>query len=165
MKQLLSLFCTVVLVSIAGCIYSFTGSTLPAHLKTVEVPLFSNQSLEPNVADEITQELGKELLGNNLLKVVQKNGDAEISGTITSYVNSPYTYGASDTRQVNVSQYVVRITVDVEFLDKKKDVSIYKGTVTGEGIYDLQKENEQAGKTRAITQLVQRIMQDSVQGW
>ena len=153
------------LVSITGCIYSFSGSTLPAHLKTVEVPLFSNQSLEPNVADEVTQELGKELLGNNLLKVVQKNGDAEISGNITSYVNSPYTYGASDTRQVNVSQYVVRITVDVEFLDKKKDVTIYKGTVTGEGIYDLQKENEQAGKTKAIMQLVQRIMQNSVQGW
>ena len=155
----------VVLVSISGCIYSFSGSTLPSHLKTVEIPLFSNQSLEPNVADEITQELSKELLGNNLLKVVQKNGDAEITGNITSYVNSPYTYGASDTRQVNVTQYVVRITIDVEFLDKKKDEPIYKGTVTGEGIYDLQKENEQTGKTKAIKEIVQRIMQNSVQGW
>jgi hypothetical protein len=165
MKQCLSLFNLIVLVSIAGCIYSFSGSTLPSHLKTVEIPLFSNHSLEPNVADEVTQELSKELLGNNLLKVVQKNGDAEISGNVTSYVNSPYTYGASETRQVNVTQYVVRITTDVEFMDKKKDEAIYKGPVTGEGIYDLQKENEQTGKAKAIKELVQRIMQNSVQGW
>jgi hypothetical protein len=53
----------------------------------------------------------------------------------------------------------------VEFLDKKKDDPIYKGTVTGEGIYDLAKENEQAGKAKAVKELVQRIMQNSVQGW
>lgn len=165
MKQCLSLLTLVVLSSIAGCIYSFSGSTLPSHLKTVEIPLFSNRSLEPNVADEVTQELSKELLGNNLLKVVQKNGDAEITGNVASYINTPYTFGASETRQVNVTQYVVRITADVEFMDRKKDEAIYKGTVSGEGIYDLQKENEQAGKAKAIKELVQRIMQNSVQGW
>jgi len=151
--------------SIGGCVYSFSGSTLPSHLKTVEVPLFSNQSLEPTVADEITQELSKELLASALLKVVQKNGNAEISGTVTAYGNTPYTFGASETRQVNVSQYVVRITADVLFLDKKNDEPIFKGVVTGEGIYDLSKENELTGKTRAIKELVSRIMQNSVQGW
>jgi hypothetical protein len=165
MKKSLSLCCLLALLSITGCIYSFSGSTLPSHLKTVEIPLFSNQSLEPNVADDITQELSKDLLSNNLLKVVQRNGDAEITGTITSYVNTPYTFGASDTRQVNVTQYVVRITAAIDFMDKKKDESIYKGTVTGEGIYDMQNESEQTGKTKAIKELVQRIMQNSVQGW
>jgi hypothetical protein len=165
MKKHASFIFAVLFLSISGCIYSFSGSTLPAHLKTVEIPLFANKSLEPNIADEVTQELSKQLLTSNLLKVVQKNGNAEISGSVTSYVNTPYTFGASDTRQVNVSQYVVRITADVEFMDKKNDEAIYKGTVTGEGIYDLQKENEQTGKTKAIQELVQRIMQNSVQGW
>lgn len=159
------LLCAVALAAVSGCIYSFSGSTLPSNLKTVEVPLFSNQSLEPTVADEITQELSKQLLSSSLLKVVQKNGNAEISGTVTSYVNTPYTFGASETRQVNVSQYVVKITADVQFMDNKKDEPLYKGTVTGEGIYDLSKENEQTGKSRAVNELVQRIMQNSVQGW
>jgi 23S rRNA A2030 N6-methylase RlmJ len=165
MKHRSLLLLIVVIAFFEGCFYSFTGSSLPAHLKTVEIPLFSNQSLEPNVADEVTQELSKELLDNNLLKVVEKKGDAELSGSIVSYVNAPYTFGTSDTRQVNVSQYVVRITAEVDFIDKKKDESIYKGTVIGEGIYDLQKSNEQAGKAAAIKELVQRIMQNSVQGW
>lgn len=165
MKNKHLLLLSVLVVSLSGCIYSFSGSTLPSHLKTVEIPLFANQSLEPNVADEITQELSKELLGSNLLKVVERNGNASISGTVTSYSNAPYTYGASATRQVNVTQYVVRISADVEFLDTKKDEPIYKGTVSGEGIYDLSKENEQAGKSKAVKELVQRIMQNSVQGW
>ena len=155
----------IALLALSGCLYTFNGSTLPAHLKTVEIPLFSNQSLEANIADEITQRLSREIVGGNLLKVVEHGGNAVITGAVTSYSNTPYTFGATETRQVSVQQYVVRITAQVEFTDKKKDEAIYKGTVTGEGIYDLQKENEQTGKTKAITELVQRILQNSVQGW
>ncbi len=49
---------TLSLLATYGCgIYTFNGSSLPADLKTVEIPLFLNNSMEPNVADEITQEL------------------------------------------------------------------------------------------------------------
>jgi hypothetical protein len=165
MKRTLTVILAFTLFSLNGCIYSFTGSTLPSHLKTVEIPLFSNQSLEPNVADEITSELNKQIISANLLKIVQRNGDASVSGIVTSYINTPYTYEAAEARTVNVQQYVVRITADVEFNDKKKNTSIYKGTVTGEGIYDVQKQTERDGKSKAVTELVQRIMQNSVQGW
>jgi 23S rRNA A2030 N6-methylase RlmJ len=104
-------------------------------------------------------------VSGNLLKVVQHDGNATISGTVTTYANVPYTFSAADTRQVSVQQYVVRITAAVEFMDNKKETAIYKGTITGEGVYNLQTENEQTGKTRAIQQLVQLILQNSVQGW
>jgi hypothetical protein len=131
----------------------------------VEITLFSNQSLEPNVADEITLALSNQVVSGNLLKVVQRDGDAVINGAVTAYSNTPYTYGASDTRQVSVQQYVVRVAAQVEFLDKKKDETIYKGAVTGEGIYDLQTQQEQDGKQAAIKELVRRVMENSVQGW
>ncbi|MBN2189193.1 MAG: hypothetical protein JW699_07050 [Chitinispirillaceae bacterium] len=165
MKRILSAVLASFLPLFCGCIYSFTGSSLPSHLKTVEITLFANQSLEPNVADEITLALSNEVVSGNLLKVVQRDGDAVISGAVTSYQNTPYTYGASDTRQVSVQQYVVRVIAQVEFIDKKKDEEIYKGTVTGEGIYDLQTQTEQDGKQAAIKELVRRVMENSVQGW
>jgi hypothetical protein len=149
----------------ASLALSFTGSSLPQHLKTVEVTLFANQSLEPNVAEEITLALSGEIVSGNLLKVVQSDGDAAIGGTVTSYANTPYTYGASDTRKVSVQQYVVRITAQVEFFDNKKDEAVFKGTVTGECVYDLQGGTEQEAKKAAIKELVQRIMENSVQGW
>ena len=159
------LFLTILTLSLCNCIYTLSGSSLPSHLKTVEVPLFANQSLEPNIADEITRMLSQEIVSGNLLKVVESNGNAVLNGTVTSYKNEPYTYGASATRQVNVQQYVVRIVADVEFLDVKKNEPIYKGQVTGEGIYDLSKQTEQDGKQAAIKEMVQRIMANSIQGW
>jgi hypothetical protein len=156
---------TILTLSLCNCIYTLSGSSLPSHLKTVEVPLFGNQSLEPNIADEITRMLSQEIVSGNLLKVVESNGNAVLNGTVTSYKNEPYTYGASETRQVAVQQYVVRIIADVEFIDVKKDEPIYKGQVTGEGIYDLSKQTEQDGKAAAIKEMVQRIMSNSVQGW
>jgi hypothetical protein len=165
MKRKLSAVLGFLLLTLCGCFYTLSGSSLPAHLKTVEITLFSNQSLEPNVADEITQALSNEVVSGNLLKVVQRDGDAGITGAVTSYSNTPYTYGATDTRQVSVQQYVVRINAQVEFTDKKKDETIYKGAVTGEGIYNLQTQKEQDGRQAAIKELVRRIMQTSVQGW
>lgn len=165
MKRTLYAVIALFLLPVCGCIYTLSGSSLPSHLKTVEITLFANQSLEPNVADEITQALNNEVVSGNLLKVVQRDGDAAITGTVTVYSNTPYTYGASDTRQVSVQQYVVRITAQVEFIDKKKNEALYKGTVSGEGIYDLQTHKEQDGKLAAIKELVQRIMQNSLQGW
>jgi hypothetical protein len=165
MKKIFFAVLPALLLSLCGCFYTFSGSSLPSHLKTVEVPLFANQSLQANVADQITQEMSKEIVSGNLLKVVDRDGDASITGTVTAYTNTPYTFNATETRQVNVQQYVVRISAQVEFMDRKKNETIYKGSVTGEGIYDLQKENEEAGKQKAIKEIVQRILQNSVQGW
>jgi hypothetical protein len=165
MKRMLSAVPGLFLCTLCGCFYTLSGSSLPAHLKTVEIVLFTNQSLQPNVADEITQALSNEVVSGNLLKVVQRDGDAVITGSVTSYANTPYTYDAKDTRQVSVQQYVVRISVQVEFADKKKDETIYKGAVTGEGIYNLQSQKEEDGRQTAIKELVRRVMENSVQGW
>jgi hypothetical protein len=165
MKKHWLLSLAILLAALCSCIYTLSGSSLPSHLKTVEVPLFANQSLEPNIAEEITRQLSTDIVAGNLLKVVETNGNAVLNGIVTSYKNEPYTYGASETRKVDVQQYVVRITADVEFLDVKNDEPIYKGQVTGEGIYDLSTQTEENGKQAAIKEMVQRIMANSVQGW
>ncbi|MBN1575914.1 MAG: LptE family protein [Chitinispirillaceae bacterium] len=164
MKRL-SLFVTLSALA-AGCgIYTFSGSTLPSHLKTVDIPLLENRSMEPDIADEITQELNRRILADNLLRIVATEGDATISGSITSYLHEPYTFGAASTRQVSVDQYIVKITAQMKFLDKVKDVPLFEGAITGEGIYDFQKETEETGRAKAIKDIVQRILQSSLQSW
>ena len=150
----------------AGCgIYTFSGSSLPSHLKTVDIPLFENQSMEPDIAEEITQELNTQILSGNLLRIVQSEGDATVAGSITSYLHEPYTFGASATRQVAVDQYIVKITANVDFTDNVKNVPLFEGSITGEGIYDFQKETEETGREKAIKDIVQRILQSSLQSW
>jgi len=147
-----------------GCsIYSFSGSTLPGHIKTVEIPVFANSSLEPGIDDEITAELSKEILKSQL-RPANQNADATISGAVTKYANSPHTFGGGGDL-VNVEFYIVRISADVEFFDNRRGQSIYKGNVSGEGTYDFQTENEQYGRSKAVKNLVEKIIQNSVQMW
>ncbi len=156
------LLCLVVV----GCgIYTFSGSTLPGHLKTVDIPLFTNKSLQPGVAEDITAELNKRVQEVNLLTLVSQNSDATFIGKVLKYENHPYTYGSEKIREVNVSSYAVTISVEVEFLDNKKDKTLYKGIITEEGIYDFGEETEQDGKTRALNKIMDQIMQNSVQSW
>ncbi len=154
-----------VLLMISGCgIYSFTGSTLPGHLKTVELPSFNNTTLEPGVADEITSVLNQEILKSQL-RPANSDGDATISGTVVIYSNEPHTFGSDREDAVNVEQYMVRITAEVEFLDNTNGEIIYEGRVSGEGTYDFQTETEEVGREEAIEKLVQQIIQNSVQNW
>jgi len=151
---------------VAGCgIYSFSGSSLPSHLKTVTIPLINNQSMEPDVADEITKELNRQILADNLLRIVSQDGDATISGTVVSYTHEPFTFGAAETRQVDVQEYIVKIRADIEFYDNVKDEALFKETLEGQGKYDFTKETEEDGRKRAVLDLVQRILQSSLQGW
>jgi hypothetical protein len=145
--------------------YTFSGSTLPAHLKTVDIPLFANQSLQPGVAEEVTDALTKRIVSMNLLRIASGRGDATIHGSVVDYSNTPRNYSSNSARQVSVSEYVVHITVDVEFTDNKASSSLFKGKITGEGIYDFATQNEALGRTNAEKDVVDQILQHSVQSW
>jgi hypothetical protein len=146
-------------------VYTFSGSTLPPHLKTVTIPFFGNTSLQSGLSEEMTSELSKKVLSGNLLRIVNNQGDATISGTVIAYNNSPRTYESNGARSVTISEYVVKISVDVDFMDNIKNTHLFKGTVTGQGIYDFQKETEATGRQRAEDDIVDQILQNSLQSW
>lgn len=165
-RVIVTIVITLSLLIVYGCgIYTFNGSSLPSHLKTVEIPLFVNNSMEPNIADEVTQELNRQVLSGNQLRIVSKQGDATISGSVTSYENKPYSFSATETKQVDVDQYKVTIVAEVEFYDNKKNNELYKGSITGEGIYNFKTETETTGRQKAEKDLVKRILESSVQSW
>ncbi|MBD3316078.1 MAG: hypothetical protein GF344_09840 [Chitinivibrionales bacterium] len=151
---------------LCGCgIYTFSGSTLPNHLNTVDIPLFENRSLKPRVGQDITESVTEEVVGSNLLRVVGGTGDATITGTVRRYTNHPRTYSTTSYREVDVSEYMVTITVEVVFMDNVENKALYEGTITGEGIYDFQNETEEDGREEALEDIVRQIIQNSVQSW
>ena len=159
-------FGPIVLCALCSCgIYTFSGSTLPSHLKTVDIPLFANASLQANVAEELTDSLSKRVLATNLMRIVPTGGDATISGRVTAYANTPRSYGNAGIRQVTISEYEVDITVEVEFADNKKNVPLYKGSITGKGVYDFVRESEDVGRRKAESDVVDQVLQNSLQSW
>lgn len=164
MKQL---FEVVILVFVlTGCgVYTFNQSTLPSYFKSIDIPLFINQSSEPDVAASITKKLTASVLStSNQLKLIQSNADASIYGTVLSYDNNEYQYDVTKARTADVDEYLVRIVVKVQFLDNHKNESLFDGMVTGEGTYG-KAETEEIGRRKAVDDVVEQVLQNSIQSW
>ncbi len=147
-------------------VYSFSGSGLPSHIKTVAVPPFGNQTEEYGIRENLTDAIIERLVTDGRLKVASKEtADSILSGQVVDYRHQAYTYDKSE----NVQEYIVRIYVDVTYEDAKKRKTIWQEErVEGWGTYDVQAESpedEETGRQRAIAKLAEDIVNKAVAGW
>jgi len=146
-----------------GCIYSFSGSTLPSNVRTVEIPLFENNALVQGVAERITDVLSQKI-SREKLTLVAKNGDSFIGGNVVAYKNSAMDF-SGDRNSLTIKTYSVEIVADIVFFDNKNGKEIYKGRIISVGNYDFANETEEDGKRRAIEDITEKILQNSVKSW
>jgi len=149
---------------LTGCVYyTFSGSTLPSNIKTIEIPLFENMALVQGAAEDITRVLSQKA-GREKLTLVARNGDAVIKGTVVSYRNSAADYiGTRD--NLTIKSYSVEIVADILFYDNKNDKEIYKGRVSSVSYYDFSNESEEDGRARAVEDITDKIMLNSIRSW
>ena len=148
-------------LALGGC-YSFSGTTLPQHLRTVRIDPVRNKTLESALADQITQGLEEGFRSRSNLRKVNEGGDAELICTLTDYSHRPQaTSGAT------VTSYRVDMLVSVKFIDKVKGDTLYSDDrVPGYGLYAVDKgETEETGKKLAVESLVKVVLDNSVSGW
>lgn len=157
LSSLFSLLC------ITGCVYTFSGSTLPANLKTIEVPLFENNALVQGAAEQTTEVLAQKV-AREKLTLVARNGDAIIRGNIVNYRNTATDY-TGDRTSLNIKMYTVEIVADILFYDNKNSKEIYKGRIISTGNYDFATETETDGRSRAVEDLTEKILQNSIKSW
>jgi outer membrane lipopolysaccharide assembly protein LptE/RlpB len=104
-----------------ACGYSLAGrgSFLPASIKTIAVPLFTNQTSVFEVEQQLTDKVRSELIGRGKYRVVPETtgADASLIGTITSISLAPSAF--NDQRQA--TRYAVTVVVSIEFRDLAND--------------------------------------------
>jgi Lipopolysaccharide-assembly len=147
--------------SLMGC-YSFSGTTLPTHLRTIHIVPVVNRTLESVLADKITEGLEKGFSERSNLRKVNADGDAELICTLTDYSNR-----AQTTSGATVTSYRVDLLVSVLFVDRVKGDTLYKDDrVPGYGVYAVDKgETEQMGQRIAVESLVKVVLDQTVSGW
>jgi hypothetical protein len=105
----------------SGCGYSLAGrgSFLPAYIKTIGVPLFSNNTPVFEIERKVTDAVRAELIGRGRYKVeTERTGvDAVLIGEIVSIVGAP----AAFNQQQQATRYALTMVVRVEFRDLKTD--------------------------------------------
>jgi hypothetical protein len=152
------------LFSLLGC-YSFTASTLPSHIKTVQIHEVDNKTLDPVLGNTLRDGI-VELFQKNAgsVRLVNQNANADFELTLLNYTNKPENYNSSD----QVETYRVTLKVNVRFYDNVKDRMIYEGkNLSADGVYDVMKNEseDRHGQARAIEKLQDLIITNALAKW
>jgi hypothetical protein len=145
--------------------YGFAGGGLPAHIKTVAVLPFDNETSTPDLQRDVTQTLRDQLAGKLGLREAPANrANAVIRGTILRYdLDIPIGY-SSDPRRATTARRKLEITVDVSIVDQAsgKPLLERRGLVA-DGEYA--ESAELAGRAQAIAKLVDEIVRGVQSQW
>lgn len=159
----------VVVCTSIGCPYSFTGASVPSHLKTVAIPLVDDQSNfgEPGLRERFTTELTNLFISDNSLEVADRtSADAILEGALTSVADAPSVVGTG-VQGEQVSKWRITITVKFAFQDMKLRKKVWEKTFSNWGDYDSGGGLSQrdAGVKEAIKKIAEDILLETVSGW
>jgi hypothetical protein len=150
----------------AGCVYSFTGASVPPHLKTVAIPLVDDQSGlgEPGLRESFTTELIQLFTSDNSLEIADRgNSDAILEGTILSVSDAP----AVVTQGEQVTRRRVTVTARFAFQDMKLRKKMWDKNFSNWGEYDSGGglSQRQAGLQEALRKIAEDVLLETVAGW
>ncbi len=153
----LPVFLCLVLV-LQGC-YSFTGASLPPHIKTVAVPLVEDRSRAgvAQLSAEFTEKLIETIESQSSLSIESdiSRADGLVKAMIVSFSDEPSQIGSETERAITNR---ITIVVRAFFTDQVEKTPFFTRTsFNGFADYDV---GDFAGKEEAIDAAVDQIVDD-----
>ncbi len=150
---------------LCGCgVYTF-GGNVPAHLSSIAIPTFENQTAEYGLAEQLTDEVVDRFTVDGSLQVRDsRSSDCVISGLIVRVTDAPFGYNADE----SVDEYKITITVNVSFQDRVRGEIVWEETLTQFGVYPFtsgSRAERQTGVDEAVEKLAVDILNKTVSGW
>ncbi len=164
LSKFLFIFYMPLLMQLAGC-YSFTGSSVPEHLKTLQIAAVSDNSGYGNPAykDKLSLLLFDKFRNDNSFQLVERNGNARLKVVIARIRDETAVVSPGELEK----ERKMTITCDVEYYDAVKKKQIWKKTFSNYGIYDI--KNPVEGRNTAVLTALSKISDDIllavVSGW
>lgn len=160
--------CVAIALLLAGCVYSFTGGGLPRHIRTLAVLPFDNATPQPLLESEVETRMQQELPRNLGIRIAAESAaDAVVRGRIVGYDEIAASIRPTGTdERVPVVQRQIRITYEAEIYDLREDRPLWRAqgqAVTGN--FQPESESPDMGRSRAIQELVQNIINGAQSQW
>ena len=153
------------LVSLTGCLYGFAGGGLPAHVKTMAVLPFDNETTSPELQRELFELMRREMQGRlGVREASESRADALIRGTIRRYETDVPIGFSADPAQATSARRKLQISVDVEIVDQTTGKMLWerKG-LTADA--DYAERAEPQGRRQAIERLVRDMVEGAQSQW
>ncbi len=148
------------------CAYSFTGASVPEHLKTIAIPIADDRSGsgEPGLRENLTQKLIQKFIDDNTLQVSERtSANALLECSIVSLSDAPAIVSAGE----SITSRRVTVGVRVIYRDLVKRTTVFEKTFSNYS--DYLSSNPIEGRKTAIEEAIdlisEDILLDTVSGW
>lgn len=161
------LFIFLSVVNFTGCcVYSFTGASVPQHLKTVAIPIAEDRSGsgEPGLKELLTDQLIQKFTNDNTLQVTEKvNADALLECVVLPLSDAPAVVSAGE----NVQARRITLNIQVTYKDLVKRKTIFDKKFSNYGDYPAGGTISQRRNAIevAVDKITEDILLDAVSGW
>lgn len=151
-------------LGMAGC-YSFRGTSIPPHLKTVSVSsVVDNSGFGSAVYRELTYlKLVEKIRQENALLLVDRDGDARLKVALKEIKDEPVAVSSGAVER----DRKVRVTLDVEYYDAVKKRAIFQRAFSNAIVFEVARATTErdAAIRAALQQNVDDILLAIVSGW
>ncbi len=159
------MLCAAVVLS--GCTYSFTGTSLPGHIRSIAIPNAANETLEPGLDQQVTDGMLGRFLQDGRLKIApEAQADARLDARVLSYENKVRNYAADETPL----DYIVVVGVSVVLWDQVKNRQLWEddrlvrtSSYAPGGGSEFTTELE--ARTQAIEELASDLVSRTLEQW
>lgn len=162
-------FACIVLI-LSSCSYKFNGASIPAALKTVEVPVFENVAplVDPTLSNTLTEDFMTRIRTQSKLNISKNGAQAKFEGKIIDYDIKPIAI-QDNTRPVAGANRLtitvqVKYTVSVEGSSKPFDESFTAFTDFSLAGQSLASQQQSLNK-KVIIQLTENIFNRAFAQW
>jgi hypothetical protein len=155
----------ILAAALQACAHYSTSATGGSGLRSIAIPLFENESLEPEIHQALTDTLIEAFVADGALRVVDEGrADAVLRGTVVEVRDEPFTY------QAQAEQYQIVVFVDVTCQSVEQKTALWEEKrLRGFGIYSASERREDAraaGLSEAFRMLTKDIVdRTQVGGW
>ena len=163
---LLLIGCCTTINFTSCCVYSFTGASVPEHLKTIAIPIADDRSGagEPGLRENLTQKLIQKFIDDNTLMVSERTtANALLECSIVSLSDAPAIVKAGE----DITSRRITIGVKVIYRDLVKRITVFEKTFSNYSDYPA--NNPVQGRASAIEAAIdlisEDILLDTVSGW
>lgn len=152
---------------LSGSCYSFSGSSLPSHIKTIAVPTFEDASLEPEVATQLTTAVTERFARDGRLKLASEaQAGALLEGKVLRYENRVHNYTSGQAAE----DYIVVVTLSIRVRDQARSRDLWKDEqLTSTAVYgpsgNTALSTEEAARAQAIQGLSEDIVSRTLEQW
>jgi outer membrane lipopolysaccharide assembly protein LptE/RlpB len=116
---------SLVLVTSNACGYALAGhgSFLPAYIRTIGIPTFTNTTSYFDLAQIVTDKVRTEFIGRGSYQIIPEaaGADAVLVGTVSSISILPTAFSS----QQQASRYTITVTANLELRDAQKNTVLW----------------------------------------